>query len=41
MNDKQVGIINEQGYFGMGFGFQEATDVEKEQLSKDSEEEEE
>lgn len=30
--EKQVGVLNEQGYFGTGFGFTEATEEEKQKL---------
>lgn len=30
--EKQLGALNEQGYFSTGFGFHEATEEEKEKL---------
>lgn len=37
-NGPKTGVLTEQGYFGEGFGFQEATESEKEKLNNDNKE---
>ena len=34
-NGPKTGVLTEQGYFGEGFGFQEASETEKEKLNKE------
>lgn len=36
-NKPVVGVLNEQGYFGTGFGFNEVTKEEAEKLEKERE----
>lgn len=37
-NGPKTGVITEQGYFGEGFGFQEASEGDKEKLNKEEKE---
>lgn len=38
MGEKKYGALNEQGYFGSGFGFTEATEEEKDKLENGKDE---
>jgi len=37
MDTSKVGVLNEQGYFGEGFGFTEAAEEDKDKVKSDLE----
>lgn len=39
MEERRYGVLTEQGYFGTGFGFNEAAEEDKEKVKKDLDEE--